>query len=187
MLRPCLCSLLIIALLQSVMNLPTTVLDQELQIPWQETFYLRCGVDALTGDPKYSALKQFTVRDNILIPDRKKQDTVVVEIIHGVHQQLRKQSQKFEVQGTVNPMSASALNSSFAIQTSHVSPDDSFLVETIVSGEYDFEYLDLDDLKLASKAKASSKTPRKFRNIYGDYFIIGFKRRYWFHALVECR
>jgi len=133
-------------LLQSEMTSAIAVLNPDPHIPWRDTFDLRCGVDALTGDPKYSALKKSTVRGKSL-NDGSKKDVLMVEIIHGVHQQSRKH--KFEVQGTVNPglMSPSALGVSFAIQTSHLSSNHSFLVETIVSGEYDFETLDLDDIR----------------------------------------
>ena len=170
-------------LLQSVM---AAVLDPELQVPSEETFELRCGVDALTGDSKFPALRESTVQNKSLNHDStSKRTTLVVEIIHGVHQQSR--NHKFEVQGTVNPMSPLALNTSFAIQTSHVSSGHSFLVETIVSGEYDFEKLNLEDLVPTSDAQHLSKTPAKFRMRHGDYFVLGFKRRYWFHAFVECR
>ena len=91
-----------------------------------------------------------------------------------------------EVQGTVNSMSPLALNASFDMETSQFSSDYSFLLETVVSGEYDFQQLDLGVLELTSDALASSKTHGEFREEYGDYFVLGLKRRYWFHALVEC-
>jgi hypothetical protein len=174
-------------LLQSVITsgISATQLDPEPQIPWLETFHLRSGVDALTGEPKVSALKRPTVPDKSLPNDGPAKANVVVKVIHGVHQQSR--MHKFEVRGTVNPISPLALNASLAMQTSHSSSNHSFLVETIVSGEYDFEKLDLEDLELTSEALALSKTPGKFRKIHGDYFVLGFKRRYWFHALMECR
>jgi hypothetical protein len=109
----------------------------------------------------------------------------MVKVIRGVHQQSREH--KFEGGGTINSASPLALNASFAAQTSHFSSNHSFLVETVVSGEYDFEKLDLEDLELTSEALAISKKTREFRKLYGDYFVLGSKRRYWFHALVECR
>jgi hypothetical protein len=113
-------------------------------------------------------------------------DKFEVEVIHGVNKQWRKH--KFGGRGTVNSMmSPIALDASLAMQTSHISSKHSFLVETIVSGGYDFEKLDLEDLELTSEALALSKTPEEFRKIHGDYFVLGFKRRFWFHALVECR
>jgi hypothetical protein len=181
----CLCFLK--TLLQSVITsgITATQLDPEPQIPWLETFHLRSGVDALTGEPKVSALKRPTVPDKSLPNDGSAKANVVVEVIHGVHQQSR--MHKFEGRGTVNSMSPLALNASFAMQTSHSSSNHSFLVETIVSGEYDFEKLDLEDLEPTSDALALSRTPGEFRKIHGDYFVLGFKRRHWFHALVECR
>ena len=154
------------------------VLDSELQIPWGATFELRCGVDALTGGAMFPALRKSTVRRN-KYPNQDSRPTHLVKIIHGIHEQSRAH---IEVQGVVNPMNPSALDSSFAIQTPHVSPDRSFLVETIVYGGYNFEELDLDDVVLTSRAQTLSETPEKFRQIYGDYFVCGSKRRYWFHA-----
>ena len=107
-----------------------------------------------------------------------------MKAIRSVHQQSREH--KFEGGGTVNS-SQLALNASFAMQTSQFSSDHSFLVETVVSGEYDFEKLDLEDLELTPEALALSKKPHEFRKIYGDYFVLGSKRCYWFQALVECR
>jgi len=94
------------------------------------------------------------------------------------------------VQGTINinSMSPSALDLPFIIETSHVSPDHSFLVKTILSGEYDLEQLDLDDLELTSEAQSlSNSTSEKFSEMYDDYFVCGSQCRFWFHALVECR
>jgi len=161
-----------------------TTLDPEPQIPWQESFHLRCGVDALTGYPKRHALKKPTARDKS--PNRgSKRVNLWVEIIHGVHQQSRRHM--FQVQGTVNPTGPLSLNGSFAIQASHVSSDRSFLVETIVFGQYDYEKLDLEDLELTDEAQALIERPGEFRKRYGDYFVLGSKLRYWFHTLVECR
>jgi hypothetical protein len=172
--------------LQSGITSAIAQLDPEPQIPWLETFHLRSGVDALTGEPKVSALKRPTVPDKSLPNDGSAKANVVVEVIHGVHQQSR--MHKFEGRGTVNSISPIALNASFAMQTSRLSSNHSFLVETIVFGEYDFENpTEPEDLELTSEALALSKTPGEFRKIHGDYFVMGFKRRYWFHALVECR
>ena len=183
------CPYFLKTLLQSVTTLVMTSeiaeLAPEPEIPWLKTFHLRCGVDALSGEPKSSALKGSTVRDKSLSNHGPPRTNFVVEVIRSVHQQRR--MQRFEGQSTVNSMSPLALNTSLAIQTSHVSIKNSFLVETIVSGEYDFEQLDLEDLELTDKASALSKTPEKFRKTYGDYFVVGSKRRYWFHALVEGR
>jgi hypothetical protein len=171
--------------LQSVKTSAFARLDAEPEIPWLHTFQLRCGVDALTGEPKISALKRPTVRGKSRPNVDSTRAYAAVKAIRGVHQQSRRH--KFEGQGTVNSMSPLALNASFAMQTSRFSSDHTFLVETVVFGEYDFEKLDLDVLELTSGALALSKTPRKFRERYGDYFVLGLKRRYWFHALVECR
>ena len=163
----------------------TSELDPEPEIPWSRTFHLRRGVDALTGVPKLSALKGPTVPLKSAPNHGPPKTDFVVKVIRGVHQQRR--IHKFEGRGTVNPMSPLTLNASFAIQTSHFSSNHSFLVETIVSGEYDFEKLDLEVLELTSEALALTKTPEEFRKRYGDYFVLGSKNRYWFHALVECR
>jgi hypothetical protein len=174
--------------MQSVVTSEFAQLDPEPQIPWLESFHLRSGLDALTGEPKVSALKRHTVQ----VPAKSLSndgpaiiDKFEVEVIHGVHQQSR--MHRFEARGTVNSMSPIALNASLAMQTSHISSNHSFLVETIVSGGYDFEKLDLEDLELTSEALALSKIPGEFRKIHGDYFVLGFKRRFWFHALVKCR
>jgi hypothetical protein len=168
-------------------------LDPEPQIPWLETFHLRSGVDALTGQPKASALKRPTTGredSDKSLPTRSPNDGsarahTAVKAIRGVHQQSREH--KFEGGGTVNSTSLLAFGASFTMQTSQFSSNHSFLVETVVSGEYDFEKLDLEDLELTSEALALSKKPQEFRRIHGDYFVLGSKRRYWFHALVECR
>jgi len=172
-------------LLQSAITSAIAELDSEPEIPWSKSFRLRCGVDALTGDPKSYALKGPPVRDKSFSNQGPPRTDFVVEVIRSVHQQRR--MHKFEGQGTVNSMSPLALNASLAIRTSHASTNDSFMIETVVSGEYDFEQLDLEDLELTDNALALSKTPEKFRKTYGDYFVLGFKNRYWFHALVECR
>ena len=108
----------------------------------------------------------------------------MVKAIRGVHQQWREH--KFGGGGTVNS-SQLALNVSFAMQNSQSSSDHSFLVEIVVSGEYDYEKLDLEDLELTPDALALSKKPQEFHKIYGNYFVLGSKRCYWFQALVECR
>jgi hypothetical protein len=171
--------------LQSVKPSEITVLDPESQIPWQETFLVGCGVDALTGQPKASALKEHIVEDGYLSNKGPPKLHTVVHVIRGVHEQSRKDN--FEGGGTVNSMNPLALDASFAMQASHFSSNHSFLSEIVMSGEYDFEKLDIENLELTSEALALSRTPEEFRKRYGDYFVLGFKRRYWFHALVECR
>lgn len=168
------------------MAAPITVLDPELHVPWVERFKLCCGVEALTGDSKNPALRRSIMRNQS--PNQVPKLTTFVRIIHEVHEQSRRHP---KVQGTINidSMSPSALDLPFAIGTSHLAFEDSFLVETILSGEYDFEQLDLGDLELTSEAQSivSNSTPEEFSEMYGDYFVCGSQRRFWFHALVECR
>ena len=169
--------------LQPVTTSELAQLDSRAEIPWAIDFDLRYGVDALTGALKRSALKG--VGDESLPNHPSPRANFTVDVIRSDRQQQR--MRKFEVQGAINPMGPIALSTSFAIQTKHDSSNQSSLVEVIVFGEHDFEKLKNEDLELTSEALDLSRSPEEFRKIYGDYFIRGFQRRYWFHALVESR
>ncbi|KAH9970167.1 hypothetical protein BJV74DRAFT_867453 [Russula compacta] len=63
----------------------------------------------------------------------------------------------------------------------------SFMIEQFVHGYYHFENLNMDDLQLSDRAKSLLQvSPDKFRDEYGDYFILGYQRRFMFSALIEC-
>lgn len=69
----------------------------------------------------------------------------------------------------------------------HTSSNRSFLVETIVSGEYDFEKLDLEALELTSEALALSETPGKFHKEHSVIVIIENKlSRFMSVSTIEC-
>jgi hypothetical protein len=124
------------------------MLDPEPQIPWLGSFYLSCGVDALTGRPQSLCSKEIHRAGQVysISNNSSTRAHTMVEAIRGVHQQSRKH--KLEGQGTVNSMSSLALDAPFAMQTSQFSSSHSFLVGTVVSGEYDFEKLGLGVLEL---------------------------------------
>ncbi|KAH9970155.1 hypothetical protein BJV74DRAFT_263023 [Russula compacta] len=45
----------------------------------------------------------------------------------------------------------------------------------------------MDDLELTDSARSLlQEAPNKFRDKYGDYFIVGYQRRFMFSALIGC-
>ena len=64
----------------------------------------------------------------------------------------------------------------------------SFMIEQYVYGEYHFETLNMDDLELTVGAQSKlQESPERFRDEYGDYFIVGYQRRFMFSALTGCK
>jgi hypothetical protein len=77
------------------------------------------------------------------------------------------------------------LGGSFLGESAQSVSDASFMIEHNACGEYHFETLNTDDLELTPEAQHLFETPSKFRERYGDYFIIGYQRRYTFSALLK--
>jgi hypothetical protein len=70
----------------------------------------------------------------------------------------------------------------------HASTDSatSFMIQYWIDGQYAFDQVARRDLKFTPEAKEYARAyPREFRKRYGDYFIIGYQRRYSFRAIVN--
>ena len=81
-----------------------------------------------------------------------------------------------------------AIEASFARETTRSNFETGFMIEQYVHGYYHFEVLNMDDLQLTDRAESLLQvSPDKFREEYGDYFIVGYQRRFMFSALIECK
>ena len=108
-------------------------------------------------------------------------------IIQGLHERWQGHTSRFHVQGTVNPSIPLKLGGSVATSSLDALSKSSFMLEHWAFGEYNFESLDVTELELTPAAQELLKDPDQFREQYGDYFIVGYQRRYHFHALLECK
>jgi hypothetical protein len=80
------------------------------------------------------------------------------------------------------------VEASFSREMTRSQLESSFFIEQYVHGEYHFETLDMDDLELTDSARSLlQEAPDKFRDEYGDYFIVGYQRRFMFSALIGCQ
>lgn len=61
------------------------------------------------------------------------------------------------------------------------------MVEHRIGGHYGFKQVALDKLELTQAAQMDAENPKIiFRDLYGDYFICGFRRHYSFRTIVHC-
>ncbi|KAH9970161.1 hypothetical protein BJV74DRAFT_263254 [Russula compacta] len=108
------------------------------------------------------------------------------KIVHGQHEVSNKH--RFHAHGTINTYSPLTLKASFARETTRSDFKASFMIEQLVHGHYHFEVLETGNLQLTDRAKSIlQRSPHRFRDEYGDYFIVGYQRRFMFSALIESR
>ncbi|KAH9970165.1 hypothetical protein BJV74DRAFT_263290 [Russula compacta] len=159
-------------------------LDPQVSTPWLDTFELGHGIDAVNGDPRPSPFEDIerhrVVRDS---------DPPTVEsgskVVHGQHEVSKKS--RFRAQGTINTHSPLTLEASFARGTTRIDSKASFMIEQFVHGYYHFDNLKTGNLRLTHRAKSLlQRSPHRFRDEYGDYFIVGYQRRFTFSALIGC-
>jgi hypothetical protein len=158
-----------------------TRLDSQVLIPWLQTYELGQGIDALTGHSRISPFKN--VKKLPIAHESDLRSDLEIRIVHGLHE--RSNLLRFQGQGTINTHSPVTLGGSFLGERAESVSDVSFMIEHNAYGEYHFETLNTDDLKLTPEAQGLLKTPTQFRQRYGDYFILGYQRRYAFNALVQ--
>lgn len=156
----------------------STVLEQVIaDIPWQSSFILGAGVNAITGGVSGNALKPFE-------PNGKPGQTSVES--YRFIQSDNEMNREIEV-------SASGM---YNIQGVDVSASASYLgtikysdVSTTLIAEYqsqDNEYAEADVYELTDEAKSHLADPTEFRKHYGDYFISGVRRGARFFAVYTC-
>jgi hypothetical protein len=107
-----------------------------------------------------------------------------LKIVHGQHEISKKR--RFHGQGTINTHSPLTLEASFASERASRDSKASFMIEQYAHGEDFFDNLEKDELRLTDKAQSLLQSPGEFREHYGDYFIVGYQRRFTFSALFEC-
>jgi hypothetical protein len=107
-----------------------------------------------------------------------------LKTVHGQHEISKKR--RFQGQGTINTHSPVTLEASFASERASRDSEASFMIEQYAHGEYYFDALEKDKLQLTDEAQSLLQSPGKFREQYGDYFIVGYQRRFTFSALFEC-
>jgi hypothetical protein len=162
-----------------------TKLDPQVLTPWLDTFELGQGIDAVNGDSRPSPFKGI---ERLKVapdsdPPRLESNS---KIVHGQHEVSAKR--RFHAQGTINTHSPLTLEASFAREMTRSDSKASFMIEQFAHGYYHFEKLNVNGLHLTDRAKSLlQRSPHKFRDEYGDYFIVGYQRRFVFSALVGCK
>lgn len=155
------------------------VFDSEIYVPWGHNFTLYGGVDALTGRIKDSAVEYIAIKSS----DVGREETSGKDTFRAMHH--KRSSSRVAAHATINlgfPVAPGA-KVSFKSLTAHSSS--SSFVEYWVDGHYgDERVLPTDPrLKLRPQAKQVVGDPIKFRRLYGDYFVCGFRRHYSFRAI----
>jgi hypothetical protein len=162
-----------------------TKLDSEVETTWLDTSELGQGIDAVKGRSRPSPFKG--VERLKVVPDS---DPPRLEsnskVVHGQHEVSAKR--RFHAQGTINTHSPLTIEASFTRETTRSDSETSFMIEQFVHGSYHFERLKTGNLQLTDRAKSLlRRSPHKFRDEYGDYFIVGYQRRFMFSALIGCK
>ncbi|KAH9970157.1 hypothetical protein BJV74DRAFT_867423 [Russula compacta] len=161
-----------------------TNLDSQVKVPWLDTYVLGEGVDALDGDVKLSpfeGIRSLQVGEAQSLQSRESS----LKIVNGQHEISKKC--RFHAQGTINTHSPLILEASSSREIRRSDSETSFMIEHYISGEYPFEMLTTNELRLTNSArKLLEQSPRKFRDQYGDYFIAGYQRQFMFSALIGC-
>ncbi|ESK87355.1 hypothetical protein Moror_11713 [Moniliophthora roreri MCA 2997] len=165
---------------------PYTDLNQEVKLPWGETFRLGYGIDALTGDPTTRcALAPFRMRDS-----RRgiKSTNTTINVLHW--DDLKQLADGIELEagvGTVNAASfqlpvemRAKLSSMLSTSTSAKT----LLVQYKTVGEFEVEFLPRD---IALKPELKRLSAKDFREQYGDYYIAGCQYGYSCRAIIVCR
>jgi len=158
---------------------PTTELDPVLGgLPWQDTFNLGSGIDAVTGNTMHSALVPFTPTQRTV--KRSWESIRFVKNESDLKREIEvSASGKYNIQGVTVSASASYLNS---IQFSELT--------TSLVAQYESQYNGYDETDnyiLTGAAQALLPNPPQFRSMYGDYFIAGGKRSSRFTAVYLCK
>uniref|UniRef100_A0A0W0G2T3 Uncharacterized protein n=1 Tax=Moniliophthora roreri TaxID=221103 RepID=A0A0W0G2T3_MONRR len=165
---------------------PYTDLNQEVKLPWGETFRLGYGIDALTGDPTTRcALAPFRMRDS---RRRIKSTNTTINVLHW--DDLKQLADGIELEagvGTVNAASfqlpvemRAKLSSMLSTSTSAKT----LLVQYKTVGEFEVEFLPRD---IALKPELKRLSAKDFREQYGDYYIAGCQYGYSCRAIIVCR
>jgi hypothetical protein len=150
-------------------------------MPWQDTFELGQGIDALTGTTKGTAFQDVVWNTDGGPSDHKSSATSqIIHHLHELHHDVH-----FGADATINSSSPVAIGTGFDYLSSKGLSSSSFMIEYKISGQYGFERPPRDKLNLTSDAEQCLNDPKIFRERYGDYFIYGFQRGYSFHSLVH--
>ena len=162
-----------------------TKLDSEVKTTWLDSFELGQGIDALNSCSRRSPFKD--IESLKVVPDS---DPPHLEydsnVVHGQHEVSNKR--RHYAEGTINTHSPLTIMTSFARERTSSDSKTSLMIEQFVNGYYNFEKLKTDSLQLTDEAKSLLRqSPDKFRDEYGDYFIIGYQRHFMFSALIGCK
>ncbi|KIK63376.1 hypothetical protein GYMLUDRAFT_466210 [Collybiopsis luxurians FD-317 M1] len=149
----------------------------------RNTFQLGQGVDALTGQARGRALAYFKNPTRSVGPTCNIR-TRMVEEFHQLDSDVRIASNATINLGTP----AVSLAQTAELLKSRSLSKREFIIECTVEGQYDYDMLNLENLKLTAEArKVFQRSPAEFRNMYGDYFVAGFQRRYRSYTIIICR
>lgn len=161
----------------------STELHVEIKLPWQDTFGIGMGIDALTGESKVSPFE-----DVNWTPSASERTGIEVTATSQLIRHCHELRHDFHVDTavTVNPCSLAAVGTGLEYLRSWKVSSSATLVESKISGHYPFENPSKNKFKLTDEAsKCLMETPERFRDRYGDYFIYGVRSGFTFHTVFK--
>ena len=165
--------------------LPHTDLEQEVRIPWNETFRLGYGINALTGESTTRcALQSLTAPKQSRRKISKTKTTI--DVIHWNDLKNLTDGYEFEAgvgTGTINVGIDPAIEfrARLASVISKSSNAKTVLVMYRTVGVFEMEFLPHG---VAIKKEALGKA---FREEYGDYYVAGCQAGYSCRAVIVCQ
>ncbi|KIK63380.1 hypothetical protein GYMLUDRAFT_57599 [Collybiopsis luxurians FD-317 M1] len=148
-------------------------------------FQLGQGVNAITGQPRGHALGSFT-NENIVTGEGPTCN-VHARVINEFHQ--LDSDVRIASNATINlGTPAASITQTAELLKSKALSQREFIIECTIEGQYEYDKLLLKDLRLTPDAqKIFERSHTDFRNLYGDYFVVGFRRRYRSYTILVCR
>ena len=148
--------------------LNTTVVGQ----PWQKSYQLGLGVDAITGQLRASAVKPFTVT-----PAGQKSTEFIYSLVQS--------------ESDLQSMISGSVKAAYNLEGVNVSASTSFLNEMAVS-ELSVTLvaqvsIEESQYALAQKNELNVTPGEDFRSKYGDYFVAGYRAGSSLYAIYQCR
>ncbi|KAL0575371.1 hypothetical protein V5O48_006602 [Marasmius crinis-equi] len=167
---------------------PHTDLEQRVEIPWDKTFRVGYGVNALTGESTTRcALSPF--KDLSSNPKRKIAETkTTLDVIHW--KDLKNLTDGYELEGGIGTGSfnvglhpAVEFRAKLASVLSKSTSARTVLIQYRSAGEFEGEWL--QDISIRPELVRGGM--KEFREQYGDYYVAGYRRGYSCRAVIVCQ
>jgi hypothetical protein len=148
--------------------LNTTVVGQ----PWQKSFQLGLGVDAVTGQLRASAVKPFELK-----PSSRLNPEFIYSLIQS----------ESDLQSVISGSTKASYNLEGVTLSASASFLDSIAVSELSVTVVAQVSVQESEYSLATNYELAVKPDNKFRDKYGDYFVAGYRAGSSLYVMYQCR